>query len=389
MKTTSSGYMFKRAEIWWVRFGVKGKRIACSLDTSDRKIASERRDEMASAMQAKVQAMNWSQKLAAVLSKVDGLASPATPPAAPGAAAPAPSRAVGGLPLADVWPAYVASKKRPSSSPATLDGYQKIWQRFAEWVGGEGVAFLQGVTPSLAEEFAAHIDALRDENDKERFAFTSGTVFKNLSFLRTLWRCLLGSPTPFDGLRSQRHDDVDSARDLTAAEARGILGNSPEDWRTFLTVSALTGARMESVACADAKAVADGCLVMTAKKTRKKHITVEVPLPRNVLALLPKAGPLFPSVCEAYSRQRQDFSNAIAAYMRTIAADNAKGSVSHRSFRHTAETVMGQAGVQQVLVNAILGHSNSKLGSFTAYRHLTKAEKLKAVALVAKHYGIK
>ena len=91
------------------------------------------------------------------------------------------------LPVAAAWDAYVKTKKRPQSSPITLEDYGSQWKQFLKWwgkgLGSRGRFLMEEINPGDADAFAGYL-----ENE----GLSANRYNKTICTCRLIFRVLAG-----------------------------------------------------------------------------------------------------------------------------------------------------------------------------------------------------
>ena len=330
--------------------------------------------------------------------------------------------------IADAFPVFTASKKRPDSSAVTLSHYESEYTRFANWMRDHhrGVRKLKDVTPEIAEAFLDHIEANLSINSRNKY----------LIFLRMFWRVMRWnadaqlSIDPWDGIRTltQTTDEV-VHKEMTVEEivrigeeirrgeplpvVRGnirnpvwglipdaytVQGESIRDELRFLfAIGVYTGLRLGDCVTLDWSSVdlvRNFIKTMPRKTMRKYKREVIVPVHptfRAVLDAVPRArriGPVMPILARMYGNDPSSVSRRVQAVIRAAGIETtangehgtrARTLVGFHSLRHTFSSIMLNAGVSPALVDAMLCHMKGTMTMRYYHEHLDAL-----VAAVAK-----
>jgi len=258
--------------------------------------------------------------------------------------------------IADAFPLYVQSKKRPDSGERTLDGYRAQYATFSEWCAKNhpDKPKMRDFTPEMAEAFIDHIERTRSRNTRNKY----------LVFLRTFWRVMRWnedaqlSVDPWDGIKSivQTPDEVKHkeltadeltrvANALLSPETNGIMSLTitPEDRRRnsfvvdirgemimLFAIGIYTGLRLGDCACLDwrdihtEKNVID---TMPRKTKRKYGRTVIIPIHRTLGSLLAhtpsekRTGRVLPTLSDLYERNPSMLTSRIQNVYKAAGID--------------------------------------------------------------------
>ncbi|MEI8040196.1 MAG: tyrosine-type recombinase/integrase [Verrucomicrobiota bacterium] len=233
---------------------------------------------------------------------------------------------------------------------------------------------------------------------------TVGTVNISLKILRTAL-----SQARRDGIvdanEAQRvsllkNRTTDRRRPFSLEELKKILGNANHEWRGMILVGLYTGLRLSDVATLtwlNADLERRELTVTTAKTGRRQILPLAKPVFDYLEALPSSDKPdeaLFP---EAYAaRQRSLYGGTLSnqfyqilvaaglAQKRThVSQEKGRGArrelnaLSFHSLRHTATSLLKNAGVSDVVARDIIGHESEAVSR--NYTHIDLATKRKAV----------
>ena len=328
--------------------------------------------------------------------------------------------------IADAWPLYVASKKRPDSGARTLDGYRSQYEAFADWCAKNlpDTPKMRDFTPAMAESFIDHIEKTRSRNTRNKY----------LIFMRTFWRVMRWNPDaqltidPWDGIRTlTATPDVVTRRDLTVEElgriaaylrtdeAKSAISYTyrPTDTRKGAEVWDLRGEMLSLVAlgvylgarlgdCVNlqwpAIDLALGTITFMPRKTARKYkreVTAPIhPALARLLASVPaenRRGYLLPRLSEIYGREPSMLTNRFQAVLRAVGIETAttapdgegggtraRVAVGFHSLRHFFAAWLDNHGVNHALTNYLTCHAQGKVEA--GYYHGNREALAAAVA---------
>jgi len=293
------------------------------------------------------------------------------------------------LPLADVWPAYLAAPGRPDSGPETLVQYQTHVNRFARWAQKThaDLKTLRGVTPAIAGEYSAYLDSRK----------VSGNTFnKHIQFLKLLFRVLKNKihleENPFEGIARKKRYAKHSRRELTIEELLHVLNTAQGDLSLLLFLGATTGLRLGD--CCTLKWSEVDLLRGIIRRIPNKiaHLQenpkpVIIGIPRELglkLGRAPRQGEyVLSQFAEMYqSGDRPRITREIQKYfkdcgLRVHAEGTGKDTgtravveVGFHSLRHTYVSLHAQRGTPAAVIQANVGHSNPAMTAH--YTHVSE-----------------
>lgn len=170
-----------------------------------------------------------------------------------------------------------------------------------------------------------------------------------LASLGAMWNELMrahdGLENPWPLALPQVNEHV-RGRSFTSAEARRIFEAGDADghgWGLAARIAACTGLREGDVLRLTHEDIdAAGAIVTDPNKTKKWHIAVCLPLPRDILDLVGEGtGPIFPELFSAHGKRMK--GHPFADILRAAGVDPSR--YTFHSFRHYFRTRLAAAGV--------------------------------------------
>jgi len=364
---TRTGYIDKTATGFRVRFRVRGKPVYFRLKATDEASARLEADKLSDRMTAKDNTV-VADGLRTLADRIETQQSSAS------------------IKLADMWAEYVASRKRPSSSTSTLSAYEIQAKAFTAWAGD---ITMEGVTPTLADRYAAHLDAE---------AIKGGTVNKHLALLRLMWKVLLPRrDNPWVGMKTHLPDQSTRHLAFTEDQLKAILNRLEDgELKALLWVLAYTGLRLGDACCLQVGQVHLGRRVVELypAKTGSRgtspmlakigiHAALEPVLRARVAGKA--AGMVLPDMAALYARDRSAPAKLIARHLeacglvRTVDSGQGRASCLYgaHSFRHTLQTMLNNAEIHPMVSDVILCHKTGSMAQH--YSHVSDAKVVEAI----------
>ena len=196
-------------------------------------------------------------------------------------------------------------------------------------------------------------------------------------------------------LRAVKHDD-ESRRAFTMDELRAVLEAAGEsEWRSLVLFGLYTGQRIGDLARLrwSSVDVAAGEIRLTTSKTgRRVLVPICAPLREFILSLPASDDPAAPVHPEAATLSAPHLSRQFGDLLaqaglranhghrkREDRTDRRRevNALSFHSLRHTATSLLKNAGVSAVIVQDIIGHESAEVSR--AYTHIDGATKLAAL----------
>ena len=250
-------------------------------------------------------------------------------------------------------------------------------RRFVEWAheNWPSVEDARDVDRVCAQAFASYVAGL---------ALSSKTRHDIIASLGAMWNELkrahdgLDNPWP---LALPQIDEHVRGRPFTPAEVKRIFEAGDADgvgWGLAARIAACTGLREGDVLNLMHEDIIGGAIVTDPNKTKRWHIAVCLPLPRDILDLVGEGtGPLFPVLCDAYGKRmkRHKFSDILKA------AGVDPTCYTFHSFRHYFRTRLAAAGVSADVAKRLGGWTQDETAA--RYDHDEHREELAAAIRAA------
>ena len=303
------------------------------------------------------------------------------------------------LAIENAWETFEKSPTRPDSGPATLTVYAFQWGRFERWMKEKHPKKLtmRDVSQEVAHAYTAHLTAR---------GITANTFNKHIRLLALVFRILKDKAkiviNPWADIQRKRLTPQ-SHRELSTDELRKVCQSAEGELRTILAFGLYLGARLGDAATMDwgnidiLKQTIKYIPRKTARRTGKE-LTVPIhPVLQTILTETPPAqrtGPVLPRMERLY-RERGPY--AVAAIIQKhfekcgiTTKREGKGvrkvtSVGFHSLRHSAVTLLRQAGAPLSVTMAIVGHSS--LAMHDTYSHAGESNLRQAIALLPSVIG--
>jgi integrase/recombinase XerD len=294
--------------------------------------------------------------------------------------------------LDGAWDAWLNAPRRSIAHEATMNGsYGPIWDRFCAWAAARGMKHLHDLTPADASAYLSHL---------QKEDLSANTIRKHRGFLITLWNALklqagltdnpwAALPAPDATPSIRRALSMDEIKRLFAA------ATDPED-QTALALGLFAALRLGDAANLPWTAVRldEGLLVLHPQKTKRYGREVRIPIHPALRAALTARRTAAPSdawVCprlhalytEARSRAGHRITELFTAAgiplvgEKTDRRRRAPSLGAFHALRHSFISFAARAGVPQLAVRAIVGHSNA--ATTRLYEHVDEPTLQKAV----------
>ncbi len=366
------------SKFWWACFDLpNGKRMQRSTKESDRKKAQKIADAWEDAARRTRTARQMQRVVAELYQDIAGEA----------------------LPSATVR-AYFESwlnRKRGETSATTFTFYEGKSRHFVGWLGERADAELARLT-------TADILAYRTA-ESERVS--ASTVNHEIKFLRMVFeqakRDGLLAENPAEMVKTLKRTERNIRRAFTLPELQRLLDAAEGEWRSLILFGLYTGQRLGDLARLTWQNVdleRSELRLVTSKTGRQQIIWMAEPLRRHVESLPagddPKQ-PLHPRAFSSVSKSAKvgTLSRQFYELMASVGLVEVKkhrasedggtrsgrremSEISFHALRHTATSLLKNAGVSPAIVQDIIGHESAAISA--NYTHIEDAAKRQALA---------
>ena len=355
-----TGRIFKRGDVFWLRYQIDGERFAESLETKSEREAKAKAGEI----MTPIRLADKAAALKIIQNRVEDAETEAkiaydlsNPP----------------LALAQVWSEFLHSDAVPAGK-RTLAEYEGHWQTFWDWLQANraGVVYLRDITPEIAENFLKSLVGR---------GLSGQRTNKYLQFLKSLCHELRKparmDANPFAEIKRRKQTGV-SKRPLTVEEIRNLIETSEGELQTLFYIGAFTGLRLGDAATLrwDEIDLARGLIRRVPRKTAYKGkaaaVVVGIPavLAKHLGGLRRSGAYVTPKCAEQYLRnpsvvahwiQRRMEDSGIETRLDGTGGDTGKRGVAvagFHSLRHFFISAQAQAGTPQAVLQKLAGHGN-------------------------------
>jgi integrase len=253
------------------------------------------------------------------------------------------------------------------------------------------IAFLGPQADTAIDEISrVAITAFRDA---QLAVNATGTVNLTLKVVKMLFRSarrdgfILADPA--ETVKSAKHAATFERRAFTIAEIRAVLDVADDEWRSLIKFGIYTGQRLGDIAAltwAQVDLDRDEIRLTTRKTGKQLLVPIAGPLKEHLLENVsddPRA-PVFPRAAKSIAvndGRVVDLSNQFGDLLvsaglrapeksaRTRSGSRRQGqSLSFHSLRHTAVSMLKDAGVPDAVVMALVGHNSAAMSQ--RYTHV-------------------
>ncbi len=290
----------------------------------------------------------------------------------------------------EFFASYV-ERKRPEIGKASLDYYEGHARRFLKWLGPKADVDISEITKADItgyRNFSATLSGPRTTNNTLKAIKTFFAAARKDGFL---------IDDPAADVDSVRDRTESTRRPFTLDELRSILSVAGEEWRSMILFGLYTGQRLSDVATLTWQNldITRNEIRLTTRKTgRRQNLPLAPPLRDHLATLIagddpraplhPKAAALVSRVGRSSSLSRKFAELLTAAGLRVNASAPEKGhartkfDLSFHSLRHTATSLLKNAGIPQSVVMDYIGHDSADVSH--GYTHTGREALEKAAA---------
>ncbi|MCB1099534.1 MAG: tyrosine-type recombinase/integrase [Verrucomicrobiae bacterium] len=274
-------------------------------------------------------------------------------------------------------------------APATFAFYQSKLRKFTTWLGENRNRPIETITETDVLKFRKSL--LGNESEA-----TINHAIKTLRMaFHTARRRGLISDNPVEDIKPLK-TQPSNRRPITVDELSKILAVADAEWRSLILFGFYTGQRLGDLALlqwTDIDLDAGEIRLFTRKTKRAMKCPISTRLREHLLSFDERIGAIHPRAYEIVTREgrtgtlsRQFYdlmtdANFVPARSRKKIphrANNKRGlsPISFHSLRHTATSLLKNAGVSSSVVEELIGHDSSEINRI--YTHIDQSALLEA-----------
>jgi len=290
-------------------------------------------------------------------------------------------------------------RKLPEVSEATSVSYKKTVSKFSAFLSEKADVDMAEITAD---------DVLRFRNHEAK-ALTPKTVNRYLKCLRMLFRAArqerVISEDPSEFVSATKKATAKERRPFTIGELQSVIAVADDEWKSMIRFGLYTGQRLGDIARLKWGNVdlEKGEIRLVAQKTNKPLVLpIAAPLKEHLDSLQAQPGREAPIHARAFAivgkqgrsaNLSNQFSDLLAkaglrkkASRAKVAAKAGRGAVretgelSFHCLRHTAVTMMKEAGAPEAAVMELVGHDSEQMSAH--YTHVGQDALKKAAAML-------
>jgi integrase len=366
------------SKYWFACFDLAdGRRVQRSTKETDRKKAQRLADTFEQAARGRTTARQAQRIITEIFQRTTGADLPAT--------------------TARTYFHSWLSRKKPETARNTYVFYSAKAERFLSWLGDRAEQQLCGVTRSDVIAFRG----------SEVGRVSAATVNHAIKVLRMIFedakRESVVADNPADGVKAVKRTSQSSRRPFTLPEIKRLLSAANAEWRSLIMFGLYTGQRLGDIArltWANLDSELGELRLATSKTGRQQIIPIAPPLRKHIETL--PAGddpsqPLHPNAHMSVTKSgkvgtlsRQFYEIMVEAGLvapkKHRKSDDCEGrdgrkrmsEICFHSLRHTATSLMKNAGVSAVIVQDLIGHESAAISA--NYTHVDESVKRSALA---------
>lgn len=287
--------------------------------------------------------------------------------------------------------------KRTTTKPPTYKAYDKSTKKFLNFLGDRAEGPISELEKSdiagFRDDVGAKLSASTANNDLKIIRMMLEDAFKD--------GYLPGNPAK--SVRNiKKSSDANTKRAFTVEELGKILKVATGEWKGMILMGLYTGQRLRDIALLQARNLHldDNMIILRTSKTdRLQRIPIAKPLrgylEQNNISKEPGAH-IFPEAAATIKRSQLNATSSLSNQFHAILADagltvrrthrssgrgrHSKRAISEISFhalRHTATSLLKQAGVSAAVVQDLVGHDSTAVSNH--YTHIDDEAKVAAI----------
>jgi integrase len=288
-------------------------------------------------------------------------------------------------------------RKRGETTGATLATYRAQATRFLGWLGNRAGKEIATLTTADVLAFRA----------AEHERVSAATVNHGIKFLRMVFeqakRDGLIAENPAEEVKTLKRADR-TRRGFTLPELKTLLAEADDEWRSLIIFGLYTGQRLGDLARLTWQNIdldRNELRLVTSKTGRQQIIPLTAPLRGHIDALPAGDDPRQPIHARAFasvaksgkvgtlSRQFYELmahAGLVVPKKHRASAGDGKGDrrtmseISFHGLRHTATSLLKNAGVSPAIVQDIIGHESEAISA--NYTHIEESAKRSALSLL-------
>jgi integrase len=290
---------------------------------------------------------------------------------------------------------------KPEVGPATFEAYSKTVHTFLDFLGGRADTDIAQVTRKDLIDFRKTLADSRAPGTCNRYVRTLRMIFKAAH----RDNAVPTNPAEHVAIVKSAGRELAGKRAFTIPELQAVLAVADGEWASLIKFGLYTGQRLSDLATLTWANIDlnQEVIRLTTRKTRKPlTIPIAAPLVSHISQLpssdLPTA-PVHPRAFGIIQSQGKAavLSNQFAELLvdaglrtpgeRATGGRKSTNPLSFHSLRHTAGSLLKDAGIPQAVVEELIGHDSAAMSA--VYTHVDTEAWRKAAASLPENLGTK
>lgn len=281
------------------------------------------------------------------------------------------------------WNAAVAGwLAAKAAKPRSLEKYRADLAHFTRWLGARAGHDLRGIT---------HEDIIAFRQSLSQSGLAESTFVFVIKAVRSVLKraVLLGQldRNPAELVTLHRTDGGSKRKAFTPADIAAILRVADKEWRVACLLGLYYGMRLGDATHRRYEEIKDGVLDFVPEKKSRKARMVSVPMVGELADLrgkgliTPRLAKLSPSVASRQFSALLDKAGVEKTKTKAKGAGRSQTDKTFHSFRHTTNSLLLDAGVDQRVRQLICDHDSTKVSN--NYTHASIETMARAITPLA------
>lgn len=275
------------------------------------------------------------------------------------------------------------ASKRHSTAPATVAFYETVTKLFLAYSG-------ERADNDITEVSKAHVQGFINEHREKKATSTANHYLKCLRMIfKSAERDGYIDSSPCESIQRGKSTKTVKRKAFSSAQITTILAKADEEWKSMVLFGIYTGQRLADIAAVlwdDLHLEKAQWKLVTRKTGKVISVPIAAPLLTHLKGLVhTDHDTVHPRASEAVRTQAGrsgSLSNQFARLLRksgirtnpTAEQDSPNSekrrvsALSFHSLRHTAVTLLKEAGIPQAVVMELIGHDSEQMSQY--YTHV-------------------
>lgn len=278
------------------------------------------------------------------------------------------------------------ARKSVETAPGTHKKYQDVATQFLDFIGNQAEHDISRISTK-------HVAAFRDEKARRLSAATTNIALKILrvAFAQAKREGYITENPAENVAIIRRQEEKTERRPFTIPELRSLLAAADDDWKGMILFGLYTGQRLKDLATLTWKNIdleRREVRLVTGKTGRRQALPLAMPLVEYLSSRPGNDDPrsrLFPTVYAVLEKSGRSGSLSNKFYEILTSAGlvkerthqktgkgrsvkRAQNEISFHCLRHTATSLMKNAGISPAIVQEFIGHDSPEISA--NYTHI-------------------